>query len=275
MLQSRIALWEHSGFLYDSADGFYPMLDTYLLDSTASRGLVLICPGGGYEFNSPREAEPVAIQFTAAGWHAAVLWYSVAPRCHPQPLLDLSRAVCIVREHAAAWQVDPHKIAVCGFSAGGHLAASLGVHWNRAYLQEIPGIQAGMNRPDALILSYPVITGGKFRHSGSFQNLLGDTPELSLLEEMSLERQVGPHTPPTFLWHTVADPSVPLENSLLFVQALRKHSVPFECHIYPNGGHGLSLATAETATPDLPPDSHIAGWMPLCLEWLSELFYPA
>ncbi len=268
MLQTRISLWEHTTFPYDSPDGFYPTLDTYILDSAVPRGLVLICPGGGYGFNSPREAEPVAMQFTAAGWHAAVLWYSVAPRRHPQPLLDLSRAVCILREHAEAWQINPHQITVCGFSAGGHLAASLGVHWNKPYLLETPGIQAGMNRPDALILSYPVITSGEFRHSGSFQNLLGDTPGSELVEEMSLERQVGPHTPPAFLWHTVADQSVPVENSLLFAQALHQFTIPFELHIYPDGVHGLSLATPETGTPDNPPDPHVAGWMSLCVKWL-------
>lgn len=275
MLQSRIALWEHSGFSYDSADGFSPTMDTYILNSEQSRGLVMICPGGGYQRTTPREAEPIAMQFTAAGWHAAVLWYSVAPRRHPQPLQDLSRAMCLLREHAEAWRIDPERIAVCGFSAGGHLAASLGVHWQKPYLQETPGIQTGKNRPNALILGYPVITSGKFRHSGSVQNLLGESVDPALLKEISLELHVGPHTPPSFLWHTVADSSVPLENSLMFAQALREHNIPFEFHIYPNGGHGLSLATAETATPDLPPDSHVAGWMPLCLEWLLELFYPA
>lgn len=275
MLHSRIPLWENSGFSYDNSDGFFPTMDTYILDSEHPRGLVVICPGGGYEWKSPREAEPIAMQFTAAGWHAAVLWYSVAPHRHPQPLQDLSRAMCLLREHAEAWRIDPERIAVCGFSAGGHLAASLGVHWQQPYLQETPGIQAGKNRPDALILSYPVITSGEFRHHGSIQNLLGDAIDDSkLLRDVSLEYHVGPQTPPSFLWHTVADSSVPLENSLLFIQALRRHNIPFECHFYPKGGHGLSLATPETARADLPPDSHVASWMPLCLEWLSELFCP-
>lgn len=271
MIQTRIYLWEGLGIYDEGPNGFQPTLETYILNGEQARGLVLICPGGGYQFTSPREAEAVAMQFTSAGWHAAVLWYSVAPHRHPQPLLDLSRAVCLIREQAADWQVDPQKIAVCGFSAGGHLTASLGVHWNKPYLSDTPGIQAGMNRPNALILAYPVITSGEFRHAGSFQNLLGENSEPALLEEMSLERQVSDHTPPTFLWHTVDDLSVPVENSLMFAQALRKHQVPFELHIYPEGAHGLSLATEETATPILPPDPHVAGWMRLCLEWLARV----
>lgn len=274
MINRRIRLWEETGAAYDSADGFAPSLDVYILDGDQPRGLALICPGGGYQRTTAREAEPVAMQFTSAGWHAAVLWYSVAPRRHPQPLLDLSRAVCILRERAEAWTIDPRKIAVCGFSAGGHLAASLGVHWNKPYLSNVSGILSGQNRPDALILCYPVITGGQFRHEGSFQNLLGDAPEPGLLEAMSLEHHVGPHTPPTFLWHTVADQAVPVENSLLFAQALRNHEIPFELHIYFEGSHGLSLATAETALPDKPPDGHVAGWMRLCLEWLAGTCSP-
>jgi acetyl esterase/lipase len=272
MQYMRIPLWEHTDATYNSVDGFHPELDTYLLDSANPRGLILICPGGGYQRTTPREAEPVAMQFTANGWHAAVLWYSVAPHKHPQPLLDVSRAVCIIREHATAWQIDSCKIAVCGFSAGGHLAASLGVHWNKSYLQDTSGIQVGMNRPNALMLCYPVITSGEFRHEGSFQSLLGEHPDQRLLEEVSLERHVGPQTPPTFLWHTVADQSVPVENSLLFARALRQHKIPFEMHIYPDGGHGLSLATEETATDDHSGDPHVAGWIRLCVEWLQHTF---
>ncbi len=111
---------------------------------------------------SEREAEPIALQFTAAGFHAFIVYYRVAPAMHPKPLLDVSRAMCIIRDHADEWNVDGDKIAVCGFSAGGHLAASLGVHWNKAYIENSEGISEGMNRPDALILCYPVISSGDF-----------------------------------------------------------------------------------------------------------------
>jgi len=269
MIHTQIKLW---GPTFQSMNDFQPTLTTYILKGEHTRGLVLVCPGGGYQRISPREAEPVAMQFAAAGWHAAVVHYSVAPHKHPQPLLDVSRAMCLIREHAGEWQVDSQKIAVCGFSAGGHVAASLGVHWEKPYVQAHPGIRPGQNRPNALILGYPVITSGGFRHAGSFQGLLGENPDPALLKESSLERYVTPQTPPTFLWHTVEDQSVPVENSLLFAQALRKHNVPFELHVYPNGRHGLSLATIETARPDLPSNPHVAGWMRLCLEWLQSIF---
>ncbi len=272
MIHQTIDLWDKEN--YDSAgnNGFRPTLDTYVLSGNKARGAVLICPGGGYVFTSDREAEPIAMRYNAAGFHAFVLYYSVAPARHPQPLLDVSRAMCIIRENAAKWNIAPDKIAVCGFSAGGHLAASLGVHWAKPYIQEAPGIIKNMNRPNALILSYPVITSGPFAHRGSFQNLLGNTPAENLLEEMSLELQVNKNTAPAFLWHTFDDQSVPVENSLLFAQALRKSNVPFELHIYPEGSHGLSLANEETAEEGLEPDIHIATWMPLCIEWLKQLF---
>lgn len=274
MFYATIDVWEPKDYPRTGADGFRPTIATYILESTTPRGLVVICPGGGYQYTSPREAEPVALQFTAAGFHAVVLHYSVAPRRHPQPLWDLCRTISLIRERAQEWQVDPHKIAVCGFSAGGHLAATLGVYWNMPVAQRAPGILAGMNQPNALILCYPVISSGTFRHQGSFENLIGAPPTPELLAELSLEKHVNAQTPPTFLWHTVADPSVPVENSLLFAQALQQQRIPFEFHIFSHGGHGLALATPETATDKLPPDRHVAGWMRLCVEWLHGVFAP-
>lgn len=271
MLHQTLELWE-PGMYKSGAENFRPTLATYILAGEKKRGAVIICPGGGYSRTSPREAEAVALQFNAAGYHAFVVFYSVAPRRHPQPLMDLSRALCIVRHHADEWQIDPEKIAVCGFSAGGHLAASLGVFWDALYLRDHPGITIGLNRPNALILGYPVITGGKYAHKSSFQNLLGENADPEMYDILSLERQVHGNMPPVFLWHTVADQSVPVENSLLFAQALREHGISFELHIYPAGAHGLSLANAETAREGMPPLPHVAGWMGLCLEWLGEKF---
>lgn len=272
MISAKIDIWDGYNYESEGDDGFRPTLQSYVLDGEHRRPLILICPGGGYRFVSPREAEPIALQFNAAGFHACVLDYSVAPRRHPQPLRDLARALCLVRDHAAEWKVNADQIAVCGFSAGGHLAASLGVHWNKPYLAEVPGIDAAKTRPDGLILSYPVISSGKFSHRGSFTNLLGDNPPTELMREMSLEHQVTEETPPTFLWHTVEDESVPVENSLFFANALREKGIPFEQHLYPRGAHGISLATSETSrTPD-QDDSHIATWMGLCIQWLRERF---
>lgn len=273
MLNKKIKIWSSLQNKDHKIEGNQtPHLETYILKGQKKRPAVLICPGGGYSHTSEREAEPVAMQFNAAGFHAFVLYYSVAPARHPQPLLDLSRAVCLLRENNESWKVNPQKIAVCGFSAGGHLAASLGVHWKKSFL-EIPGITIGDNHPDALILSYPVITSGKYAHQGSFANLLGPDPGSDLREKMSLEKQVNSQTPPTFLWHTFADSAVPVENSLLFARALRKKQIPFELHIYPEGGHGLSLATEETATSNLPPDPHPATWIKLCLSWLKNISF--
>lgn len=272
MKHQTIALWEEGVDPRGGGEDFRPTLDTYVLEGTRQRGAVLICPGGGYEFTSPREAEPIALQFNAAGFHAFVVYYSVAPQRHPQPLLDVSRAMVILRENAAPWNIDAAKIAVCGFSAGGHLAASLGVHWSQAYLQNHAGMVPGMNRPAALILCYPVITAGRFAHRGSFDNLLGPQASPELRDEMSLERQVNSGTPPAFIWHTYDDALVPVENSLLFANALREQGVPFELHIYPAGPHGLSLATAETEEDGMGVHPHVASWMKSCLEWLTELF---
>ena len=158
MICKTIDLWGEFQYGNKGNDGFRPTLDTYILKGNKARAAVLICQGGAYSFTSPREAEPIAIKFNAAGFNAFVLNYSVAPNKHPQSLLDASRAMCIIRENSKEWNIDANKVAVCGFSAGGHLAANLAVHWEKEYLKNIPGIIAGNNNPNALILCYPVIT---------------------------------------------------------------------------------------------------------------------
>lgn len=252
-------------------ENYATILKTYILDGTKERGAVLICPGGGYGFLSEREAEPVAMQFNAAGYHAFVLYYSIAPKRHLAALLDLSRAVSVVRKNSEKWNVNPSKIAVCGFSAGGHLAASLGVHWDKQYLQNTNGADFGINKPNALILCYPVISSGKFAHKGSFENLLGSNADENLLYEMSLENHVSENTPPAFIWHTFNDRGVPVENSLMFSLEMRKKEVPFELHIYAEGPHGLSLATDETSDGNIVADPHVATWISLCVEWLNGI----
>jgi len=281
MIHETIDVWGRGEYGGDMGDGFAPVIDTYVLDGNKKRAAVLICPGGGYGFLSPRESEPVALQFNAAGYHAFVLHYSVAPRRYPLALLDVSKALCVLRKRADAYMIHPGRIALCGFSAGAHLAASLGVYWDNPLSLGAPGdggrkalngIEPGLNRPDALILGYPVVTSGPFAHRGSFENLLGPRADPQALEEVSLELHVNEKTPPTFLWHTYADEAVPLENSLLFAGALRRAGVPFEYHVYPEGVHGLSLATEETSVEGKEPDPHVSSWMYLCVEWLGELF---
>lgn len=272
MMERIVEVWDQDTYTGQLEDGFTPKIETYILKGEQKRGAVLICPGGGYGYTSEREAEPIALEFNAAGFHAFVLHYSVAPRKHPQPLLDVSRAIRRIREHAEEWNIVKDKIAVCGFSAGGHVAASLGVHWDKPFLQDGYDDHAETNRPNALILSYPVISSGEHTHRDSFNNLLGAEPEASLLAEMSLEEQVNEKTPPAFIWHTFEDQLVPVENSLLFAQAMRRLGIPFELHIYPEGPHGLSLATKLTATNEEQINPHVATWMDLCIQWLSCLF---
>ncbi|WP_026881176.1 alpha/beta hydrolase [Clostridium akagii] len=268
MITETIKLWDESSYKDTGNTHFKPTLDTYILGGDKKRGAVLICPGGGYNFTSPREAEPIALQFNAASYDAFVLNYSVNPNLHPKPILDLSKAMNIIRENADKWNIDNNKIAVCGFSAGGHLAASLGVHWDKSYLNGTPK----MNKPNALILGYPVITSGDYAHRGSFNCLLGKNPGESVLLDMSLEKHVSSITPPTFLWHTSNDGSVPVENTLLFANALSENKIPFELHIYPDGPHGLSLANEETEENGMGVFPHVATWMQLCIQWLNLLF---
>lgn len=263
MIHERINIWD--GFTNPNKlkNTYEPYMDTYILDGDKKRDAVLILPGGAYYFTSDREAEPIAAKYNAAGFNAFVLYYSVVPSKYPQSLLDTARSMSIIKENAEKWHIN--KIAVCGFSAGGHLAASLGEYWDKPFLFKIPGIEKNDTRPDAVILNYPVITSGKFTHKESIINLIGENPDSSLLDEVSLEKHVSKNTPPCFIWATFEDGAVPVENSMLFAQALRKAGVEFELHIYPKGGHGLSLATKETDS-DNP---HVSTWMNLSIEWLN------
>ena len=245
-------------------------LVTYILDYADNikidkRPLVLLCPGGGYQYTSEREAEIFAMQFLAMGYHAAVLRYSCAPARYPVALTELAASVLLIRENAEKWHVNPNQIIVQGCSAGGHLAASLGVFWQENFLAEALGLQAEQKellRPDGMILCYPVITSGEFAHRGSFENLLGEH-EAELAAKMSLENQVTDKTPPAFIWHTFTDGSVPVENSLMFVSALRRAGVSTEFHMYPCGGHGLGLANR------LSMSASGSGIQEECTSWIS------
>jgi len=240
-----------------------------------TRPLVLICPGGGYGHTSNREGEALAMQFLAMGYHAAVLKYSCAPAVYPTALTELAASMVLIRRHAKEWYVNPDQVLVLGCSAGGHLAASLGVFWEEKFLAQAVGLQESEQRqlrPDGMILCYPVITSGEFAHRASFQNLLGPREE-ELTEKMSLEFQVTSHTPPAFLWHTYTDGSVPVENSLLFVSALRKAGVSAEFHMYPCGGHGLSLANRLTSSKNGGAvQEECTSWISLVHTWIEHRY---
>lgn len=239
-----------------------------------SRPLVLVCPGGGYEFVAEREGEAIALQFLAMGYHAAVLRYSVAPAVYPAALLQLAYSVNLIRQNAEQWHVHPGQIIVLGCSAGGHLAASLGVFWDEDFLAEALGLSGGehrMLRPDGMILCYPVITSGEFAHRPSFRNLLGPREELTA--RMSLENQVRGDTPPAFVWHTYTDNAVPVENSLLLVAALRRAGVSAEFHMYPCGVHGLALANRLTQPPGGSAiQEECTSWIPLVHSWIEHQY---
>lgn len=253
---------------------------TYIIDNSPSidpdrkRPMIVICPGGGYVHTSDREAEPVAIQLLSRGFHASVLRYSVEPAVFPHSLCQLARAIGLIRENAENWNVDPNKIIVMGFSAGGHLAASLGVFWDKEFIKEQLPYSKEQIQPNGLILSYPVISSGPHAHDGSFRALLGNQSEDETLRQfVSLEHQVSNETPPTFLWHTASDMAVPVENSMLFAQSLLKHKIPLELHIFPGGVHGLSLGTRESQFKGR--DDHIQpaveNWIDMASRWVNGL----
>ena len=273
MRQFEIDLWKGVEGAAGSSGrraGDHPALSAYLLDGERERGAVLVIPGGAYAWVSPREAEPIAMRALAAGRHAFVLRYSVAPARWPAALLDAARAMRLIREGSGDWRVSPSRVAVLGFSAGGHLAASLAFLGALPPVRGAPGVGDADTGPDALGLAYPVASSIESAHRASFANLLGDDASGDELSAQSLERRVPDSPPPLFLWHTAADESVPVQNSLLLAEAYAARGLPFELHVFPRGGHGLALATAETATPERPPEPRVARWTELFFSWLDE-----
>ena len=214
----------------------------------ANAPCVLVCPGGGYQTRAPHEADPIAHWLNTLGITGIVVHYRVKPYRHPQPLNDLSQAMRLTQKHAADWGIDAARIGVLGFSAGGHLASTL---CTIADADVLPAVG---------ILLYPVITlGDPSAHTGSRNNLISDPADPSWIDKLSSNLHVTKQTPPTFIFHTVEDTAVPIENALLYCAALRKQNVPFEAHLYERGHHGVGLAT------DMPA---LATWPMLCANWL-------
>lgn len=236
-----------------------------------TRPAVLILPGGGYAYTSEREAEPVALKFLTQGICAFVLHYSPAPARFPQSLCEALTAIAYIRENADEWKIDKDQIAVCGFSAGGHLGASVGVFWNRPFLESYIGMDREKVKPNKLILCYPVITSGELTHQGSMDSLLGNNKEADLLELVSLEKQVTKDVPPSFIWHTYEDGAVPVQNALLFANALVKEDIPVELHIYRRGGHGLSLGNHLVQADTQYGENHLSSdWIDKAIRFIFD-----
>lgn len=259
-LPLTLPLWEKDTPLAGEALPGLPRLTLYLPSEDLKSGqAVIVCPGGGYGMLSvPKEGHRIARFLGSHGHAAAVLENRYAPYRHPAPLIDAQRAIRTVRHHADAWQIDPAQIGIMGFSAGGHLAGSAATLPCAEEGLVRDSIDAQGSRPDFAILVYPVISlTHHCAHIGSRDNLLGEDAETELAAELSLENAVTGQTPPTLLIHTNEDAAVPSEHSVLFYQALRKHQVPAELHVYEKGGHGIGLA-----------DNH--PWGKAALRWLEN-----
>ena len=229
---------------------------------------VLVLPGGGYGIVAPSEGEPVALAFLGAGVQAFVLKYSVAPARWPQQLLETAAAIAYLRKNARRYGISKDKIAVCGFSAGGHLAGCAANLWNHPVISEELGLDGEQARPNAAILSYPVVFIKEDGENMTRDNLFGDAP---LAAETSLETSVTDRNPPTFLWATYTDGSVPVENTLAYANALRAKDVPFDLHIFNKGPHAMGVATPDSAWQEDHTDVRASEWHPLCVSWLKSL----
>lgn len=245
-------------------DGDKPTLTIYLPPQSEATGTgVVICPGGGYgNLAMDHEGHQVARWLNSNGIAGFILKYRHLGNGygHPAPLQDAQRAVRMVRSRAREWNINPQRIGILGFSAGGHLASTVGTHFDKGRADADDPVDRVGCRPDFMILIYPVISFAEpFTHQGSKKNLLGKKPDKALVESLSNEKQVTPETPPTFLVHTDQDTGVPCENSVSFFLALRKAKVPAEMHIFTKGPHGFGLGKKGDPA---------AAWPGLCVEWL-------
>jgi acetyl esterase/lipase len=251
-----------------------PRLTPYLLPGAQTRAAIVVCPGGGYVQRAAHEGEPVARWLNEIALHAFVLDYRVVGQkseggtLHPLPLLDAQRALRLVRHHASEWCVDPSKVGILGFSAGGHVAATASTQWDRGHRESNDPVERESCRPDASVLCYAVLSFLQYAHLGSLRNLLGDNPSLQQRRDLSAELRVTAETPPAFLWHTAEDTGVPVENSLQYAAALARHAIPFALHVFPRGAHGLGLADGKVRPVS---DPQVAAWPHLCAEWLATM----
>ncbi|MDB5349772.1 MAG: esterase/lipase [Planctomycetota bacterium] len=254
----------------DNHPGDVPTITVFLPPKEKRTGAsVVICPGGGYGFlATEHEGRQVAEWLNSLGVAGVMVKYRLAPKYkHPIPLQDAQRAIRTVRSRSKEWGLDPHRVGILGFSAGGHLASTAATHFDEGKADAKDPIDRESSRPDRAILVYPVVAiGTEFGHNGSRDNLLGKDAPKDLVMSLSNETQVTDKTPPTFLAHTLADTGVPIENSILFAMALRKAKVPFELHVFEKGQHGLGLGTGWSGR--IAGDPAFEAWPKLCATWL-------
>jgi acetyl esterase/lipase len=266
--RSEFPLWpDGAPGALGTADKDIPTLTPYFANPAKATGAAMvICPGGGYGALAPHEGRDYAMWLNEQGITGFVLKYRLgsAGYRHPVMLNDVSRAMRYVRANAEKWKLDPKRIGVMGSSAGGHLASTMLTHFDGGGANAKDPIDRVSSRPDLGILCYPVISMETMTHGGSKRNLLGDNPAPELVQLLSNEKQVTSETPPCFLWHTVEDAAVKVENTLEFAAALRRHGVSFALHIYPQGRHGLGLGTGQWDPESRHP------WTTQCEFWLKE-----
>ena len=233
-----------------------------------ARGAVIVLPGGGWHVHAAHEDEPIARWLNSAGFTALVLRYRLAPHRRPAALEDVTRAVRLARHRAGEWGIDPGHIAVLGFSAGGHLTADIGTHFDAGLPDAADPVERQSSRPDAIILCYAVVSIERFDHKGAIENLLGPNPSAEQLRAASAERFVTPRTPPAFIWQTADDDIVPVQQALWFAEALARNRVPMEMHVFPHGPHGLALSDGSSY---VGASKEVAQWTRLCEVWLKGL----
>lgn len=234
-----------------------------------NRPAVIVLPGGAYRGLYGGEAEPIALRYVGHGTCAFVLHYSVFPAVFPQALLEVLTAIRYVRENAETFGIDVDRIAICGFSAGGHLACSTGVFWNHSCIDGMLEGDRTLYRPNKMILCYPVTTYES--HHGSYKNLLrggGEEMTEERIAMVSVEQHVSEDTPPAYIWHNYDDKGVSVGETFLFAKALHEHAVPVEMRIYPTGGHGTCLGNYITKGRAFGDDQPCAGWVEDTLPFL-------
>lgn len=235
------------------------------------RPCIIVCAGGGYEFVSERESEPIAVNFLPLGFNVFNLTYSVSPHRFPTQLCEVAAVMELIYKNADEWNCDTSKIAIIGFSAGGHLAAHYSTMYN---CKEVRKVFPESKPVNASVLCYPVISANQsVAHMGSFINLLGHRPEDTAEEEyFSCNCRVNENTPPAFIWHTAADQVVPVQNSILYASALAKYNIPFELHVYPYGEHGLSTCDKQTHNNVTNEVKYASDWIENLKKWFELMF---